>query len=61
MDAELLNGSGPKRARAPLKAGLLQVNPGDDLLSQGAPPQVPSALVGLTAVFEMGTGVSPPP
>ena len=28
--------------------------PGGDL-------QVPSALVGLTAVFEMGTGVTPPP
>jgi hypothetical protein len=26
---------------------------GDDLLSQGAAPQVPSALVGLTAGFEM--------
>ncbi len=36
-------------------------NPGDDLLSQGASPQVPSARAGLTAVFGMGTGVSPPP
>ena len=43
------------------RAGLLQVNPGGDLLSQGAPPQVPSAQAGLTAVFDMGTGVSPPP
>ena len=36
-------------------------NPGGVLLSQGATPQVPSALAGLTAVFGMGTGVSPPP
>ncbi len=35
-------------------------NPGSDLLSQGASPQVPSARAGLTAVFGMGTGVSPP-
>ena len=34
---------------------------GDVLLSQGATPQVPSALAGLTAVFGMGTGVAPPP
>jgi len=27
----------------------------------GGNPQVPSALVGLTAVFGMGTGISPPP
>ena len=31
---------------------------GDDLLSQGAAPQVPSAMKGLTSVFEMGTGVA---
>ena len=30
----------------------------DDLLSQGAAPQVPSALKSLTAVFGMGTGVT---
>jgi len=34
--------------------------PGNDLLSQGLSPQVPSALEGLTSVFGMGTGVSPP-
>ena len=34
---------------------------GGVLLSQGATPQVPSALAGLTAVFGMGTGVAPPP
>jgi hypothetical protein len=34
---------------------------GGDLLSQGVSPQVPSAQAGLTAVFGMGTGVTPPP
>ena len=33
---------------------------GGDLLSQGATPQVPSARAVFTAVFGMGTGVSPP-
>ncbi len=33
---------------------------GGDLLSQGATPQVPSAQAGLTSVFGMGTGVTPP-
>ena len=37
----------------------LEVDPGGDLLSREDP--VPSALEGLTAVFGMGTGVSPPP
>ncbi len=32
---------------------------GDDLLSHAVASAVPSALKGLTAVFEMGTGVSP--
>ena len=35
-------------------------NPGGDLLSQGVSPQVPSARAVFTAVFGMGTGVSPP-
>ena len=34
---------------------------GSDLLSQEVSLQVPSARAGLTAVFGMGTGVSPPP
>ena len=34
-------------------------NPGNDLLSHGFTPEVPSAEEGLTAVFGMGTGVSP--
>src|SRR5216684_4906306 len=33
---------------------------GDDLLSQTVASPVPSAQAGLTAVFGMGTGVSPP-
>ena len=33
---------------------------GGDLLSQGVSTQVPSALAGLTSVFGMGTGVTPP-
>jgi hypothetical protein len=40
---------------------LLSKKPGGVLLSQGVSPQVPSARAGLTAVFGMGTGVSPPP
>ena len=44
----------------PHERGTIVRNPGDVLLSQGISPQVPSALVGLTAVFGMGTGVSPP-
>ncbi len=35
--------------------------PGGDLLSRPLTRQVPSAQEGLTAVFGMGTGVSPPP
>ncbi len=35
--------------------------PSSDLLLQGRWPQLPSALEGLTSVFGMGTGVSPPP
>ncbi len=41
--------------------GAFEKYSGDDLLSQGVSPQVPSARAGLTAVFGMGTGVSPPP
>jgi hypothetical protein len=43
-------------------AGVVRVKKfGGDLLSQGIYPQVPSARAGLTAVFGMGTGVTPPP
>ena len=34
---------------------------GGDLLSRAVSRQVPSALEGLTTVFGMGTGVTPPP
>jgi hypothetical protein len=34
---------------------------GDDLLSQAASRQVPSALKGLTTMFGMGMGVAPSP
>lgn len=34
--------------------------PGGDLLSHAVTHAVPSALEGLTTVFGMGTGVSPP-
>ena len=45
-----------------LRAGfLLTIYPGDDLLSHTLARAVPSALRGLTAVFGMGTGVSPSP
>ena len=40
-------------------SGLIK-NPGSDLLSHEVSPAVPSAVEGLTAVFEMGTGVTPP-
>ena len=39
--------------------GRLEVEVGGDVLSHRVPPAVPSALWGLTAVFGMGTGVSP--
>jgi hypothetical protein len=45
---------------APTEVGAIKRNPGDDLLSQGVSPQVPSALAVFTSVFGMGTGVSPP-
>jgi hypothetical protein len=61
--------SGPSRSRPVLQRGTAptpsvravpETNSGDDLLSQGASPQVPSALAGLTSVFGMGTGVTLP-
>ena len=54
--------STPSATKAPrIARGFCLRNPGGVLLSQGATPQVPSALMGLTAVFEMGTGVTPSP
>jgi hypothetical protein len=42
------------------KTGIKQKSLGDDLLSQGRVPQVPSALAVLASGFGMGPGVSPP-
>lgn len=39
---------------------ILYIRPGNDLLSHRVSPAVSSALEGLTSVFGMGTGVSPP-
>ena len=41
--------------------GLSKILPGGDLLSHAPTRAVPSAQRGLTAVFGMGTGVSPSP
>jgi hypothetical protein len=41
--------------------GILEVDCGGDLLSQGIYPRVPSALLSLTSVFGMGTGVTSMP
>ena len=49
-----------KTKKGPLSGPLLTEKSGGVLLSQGISPQVPSALVGLTSVFGMGTGVTPP-
>src|SRR5262249_23606779 len=43
------------------RRGHSRAKSGGVLLSQGVYPQVPSALAGLTAVFGVGTGVTPPP
>ena len=43
-----------------MKEGFLIYYPGSDLLSHPVAQAVPSALEGLTAVFEMGTGMAPP-
>ena len=45
----------------PFSKGFPKKNPGAVLLSHGVAPAVPSPLEGLTSVFGMGTGVSPPP
>jgi hypothetical protein len=49
------------KARSPRGyLGLPLIKSGDDLLSHAVANAVPSALKGLTSVFGMGTGVSPP-
>ena len=47
--------------KGPPKGSFSYEKSGGVLLSQGVSSQVPSALVGLTSVFGMGTGVTPPP
>ena len=47
--------------RTALWTALFKDKSGGDLLSQAVSCQVPSALEGLTSVFGMGTGVTPPP
>ncbi len=63
MGADDRTGPGSERETSPYrllgKGSLSQKYSGDVLLSQGAAPQVPSALTGLTSVFGMGTGISP--
>ena len=50
----------PKIERAGTEPGPFDFNPGDDRLSHAVSRAVPWALEGLTTVFEMGTGVTPP-
>src|SRR6476661_4160916 len=59
-------GAGPRittsgKAKRPQRLRVeVVLDPGPDLFSQGPTSRVSSALVGLTAVFGMGTGVTPP-
>ena len=48
-----------KQKSPPFLVGSVSLNLGNVLLSHTASHAVPSALKGLTSVFEMGTGVSP--
>ena len=52
-------GEGPESSRIVRTRGL-QKKSGSDLLSRAVSRGVPSALEGLTSVFGMGTGVTPP-
>ena len=61
IDGPWVKPSGAKEKPPQLALRGLKEKPGDDLLSQGIGPQVPSAQEGLTAEFGMGSGVSPPP
>ena len=49
-----------KMKKPSARLGFFIFNPGDDLLSHAVTRAVPWALEGLTTVFEMGTGGSPP-
>jgi hypothetical protein len=55
------DGKRPKTTKGPLSGPFRSEKSGGVLLSRGVSSQVPSALVGLTSVFGMGTGVTPPP
>ena len=60
-----LGGEQPAKAKAPnphmcVRTRGLQKKSGSDLLSRAVSRGVPSALEGLTSVFGMGTGVTPP-
>ena len=50
---------GEAKSEKPAVSRGLFIIPGNDLLSRTVTSTVPSALRGLTAVFGMGTGVSP--
>jgi hypothetical protein len=52
---------GRTRRRPSSRRAFGRESSGGDLLSQGVAPQVPSARAGLTSVFGMGTGGTPPP
>lgn len=50
------------KAKAPTEVGAFKnINPGSVLASRAVAGRLLSPLKGLTAVFEMGTGVSPSP
>ena len=51
---------GPLKREKPLSQGASKVKPGNVLLSHPVSGAVPSVLEGLTSVFGMGTGVTPP-
>jgi hypothetical protein len=52
---------GEQKKKAPARyPGPFTIYSGDDLLSHVVANAVPSALEGLTSVFGMGTGVTPP-
>ena len=57
---ERRNGHKKKAGRRTIRLPAVSKKSGGDLLSQGAPPQVPSARAVFTSVFGMGTGVTPP-
>lgn len=49
-----------KKAPIVFTTGAFKINPGNDLLSHNLAVVVPSAMRGLTSLFGMGRGVSPP-